>query len=276
MVWRDPFTLQFGIDEPLVILPNVDEPIERMIAALSAGISHTGLTMLGGESAERLVATVCGVMEVAPPRRTRVVVVGTGVIAEQVATLLAAEHCDVTRAATTDAAEPLELDLGVVVADYIIDPLAHSLWLRRDVPHVAAVIGDSLLTISGFVEPGVGPCLHCAYLWRCDDDHAWRAIATQALGRATRVSALEAAEAAAAITRVVLGRIRYGAGTAVQHTIRRATGERVSAAVAVHPDCGCTLDLSAEVPPETGSAAAQTNSLAAAQPTTESVVTARA
>jgi len=46
LVWRSPSSLQFGVDEPLVVLDDVDEGSERLIGALVGGISSTGFEMM--------------------------------------------------------------------------------------------------------------------------------------------------------------------------------------------------------------------------------------
>ena len=50
LVWRSPSSLQFGVDDPLVVLDDVDAGTERMIAALVPGISRTGFDGLSGFS----------------------------------------------------------------------------------------------------------------------------------------------------------------------------------------------------------------------------------
>ncbi len=50
LVWRDPVSLQLGIDEPRVILDDVSGAEERMIAALAVGVSRCGLSMIGIEA----------------------------------------------------------------------------------------------------------------------------------------------------------------------------------------------------------------------------------
>jgi bacteriocin biosynthesis cyclodehydratase domain-containing protein len=46
LIWRSPWDIQFGIDPVRVILRDVDSVEERLIAALVAGISRSGLSMI--------------------------------------------------------------------------------------------------------------------------------------------------------------------------------------------------------------------------------------
>ena len=50
LVWRDPFSLQLGIEPSRVILREVSTADQRMIHALSAGISRSGLAMIARSS----------------------------------------------------------------------------------------------------------------------------------------------------------------------------------------------------------------------------------
>ena len=68
----------------------------------------------------------------------------------------------------------------MLVAHHVVRPARYGYWLRRDVPHLAVVFGDTTLTVGPFVQPGAeAPCLCCLDLARQDADPAWQAIATQ-------------------------------------------------------------------------------------------------
>ena len=49
-VWRDPFSLQFGVEPARVVLRDVSAAQERMIAALESGVSRSGLDMIASSS----------------------------------------------------------------------------------------------------------------------------------------------------------------------------------------------------------------------------------
>src|SRR5690554_7803756 len=46
LVWRSPSSLQFGVESPLVRLDDVSPAQERLIAALAAGATRPGLTVI--------------------------------------------------------------------------------------------------------------------------------------------------------------------------------------------------------------------------------------
>jgi bacteriocin biosynthesis cyclodehydratase domain-containing protein len=276
LVWRDPTSLQFGIDRPRVILREVDATTEQMVAALVAGVSNTGLTMIGGPRAAPLLDALAPVLESAPRHKPRVVVVGRSVVADRVAGLLAAEACEVDRLVSAHSAADHDAELGIAIGEFVLDPQVHGLWLRRDVPHLPAVIGDQFVTIGPIVEPGAGPCLHCVHLWRRDADAAWPAIATQAWGRSAPIGDTAISEAAAAIARAALTRLRNGSGPAERRMIRLSSGEISSEPVAVHPECECSDALGRSAvrratPRESGSVDAQSPRRAAARPTIATV-----
>jgi hypothetical protein len=253
LVWRDPFTIQFGADEPVVIVHDVDTATERMLAALASGISPSGLAMIGGPKAEPLHELLAPVLVVPPPADRTIVIIGRTGITDRVAHLLATEGLTVRVARDAAAAAEEPADLGIAIADFVHDPQVAGVWLRRDIPHLAATVGDSTITIGPVVEPGVGPCLHCVHRWQSDADPAWTAIATQLWGTRAAPSELVVAEAAAAIARVARERLRGAAGALEVHNgeqlrMRIDDGHREVRLVAVHPQCECHDELSVAAP----------------------------
>ncbi len=249
-VWRDPHTLQFGVDRVLVVLNAVSLAEERIVHALAAGISRTALDQLAGHCGIRpidvdsLLERIAPAMEVtAPPGPVREVELwGGGGIADLVDRCLTASGAVVHRAGAASGrrnASPASV-FGVAIGAHVIDPRVHRHWLRRDIPHLAAVVGDASIRIGPLVEPGVGACLHCMDRHRNDADPAWTAMATQLLDRRVREpAAVVTLEAAALISRSVLGYL--DGGLSLPHT---AIIDSESGAVAVslalpHPDCGC-------------------------------------
>jgi bacteriocin biosynthesis cyclodehydratase domain-containing protein len=244
LVWRSPTSVQLGIDPPVAVLHDVTEAQERLLAALSAGVSDTGAAMIAGDPIVRdeLVAAVRPALE--PPSAgfslATVAVSGVGPVADAIAEALAGSGVRVLATADPAALVDARPDLAVLTADHVLAPSAHAMWLRRDVPHLPVVLGDSAATIGPLVEPGAAPCLLCLELHRRDADPAWPAIATQLLGRRSRaVSPTLVMEAAAAAARAVLHRMASGASAAVAVRIEAATGERTARHWQPHPDCGC-------------------------------------
>jgi bacteriocin biosynthesis cyclodehydratase domain-containing protein len=246
MVWRTPTSVQFGVDVPRLVLGEVTQAYERMLAALDAGVSPSGWQMLARDAgldpgeAERLLARLAPVMTSDPrPPAHRVLVTGEGALAGE----LAAQLADAGLLAGTGDPDP---DLVVLVASWVITPEDHGAWLRRDIPHLPIVALDGSVTVGPFVEPGRGPCLYCVHLSRVDADPAWPAIATQLWGRPSPALTRTAVAATAAFAaRRIRARLDAGpADTAVAW--RLADGGLADDAGAItsqerrrHPRCSC-------------------------------------
>lgn len=265
MVWRDPATLQIGIDPPRVVLEHVTSVEERLIAALGVGVTRAGLDVVAGDRTD-LVESLLG--RLAPAldtscrgRPARVSVTGSGIVADLVVRLLASSGVAVavisqsaqavtadpeTDPTGTDDADTGE-DLALIVARGVVSPAVRSRWLRRDTPHLAIVTSDAAVRIGPVIEPGHGPCLVCLERHRRDADHAWPAIASQLLTHPpVDPPAPIAAEAAAIIARRVLDRLGSSGPAARSSTPPRPTEIRVGAVgevaereVGRHPECGC-------------------------------------
>jgi hypothetical protein len=254
IVWRTPTSLQFGVTTPPVVLHDLDLASEKMIAALSAGISRSGLVMTGRASGaseaqvDALLARLTPVMlREKPTPPPPVVVAGTGLFADRLTGLLAGAGVPVLLARTVEAAEAAEATFAVAIGQYVLDPALHGLWLRRDVPHLPVILGDSSVAIGPLVEPGRTACLYCLQRHASDADPAWPAIASQLWGRRSPAETeLVASEAAAIVARAVLSRGSLSrAEVSDQLVIEAATGRQTRRSFAVHPDCGClALQLS--------------------------------
>ena len=251
IVWRDPFSLQFGVDPARVVLREVTTVEERMIAALGGGISRSGLGMIaragGGTDADaaglldRLAPAL--VTTVASTPAPVIAIVGQGETAQRIANVLAQSGARVE--VSTRASED-SCDLGIAVGHYVLDPDSYGFWLRRDVPHLPVIFGDDTVTIGPLIEPGRTACLYCLEHHRRDAVAQWSAIASQLWGRrATSETPLVSREVAALVGRIVLRRLRDGAedsaGGAAATSFRLSveTGELVRREWMPHPDCGC-------------------------------------
>ncbi len=242
LVWRDPVSLQLGIDEPRVILDDVSGAEERMIAALAVGVSRSGLSMIGIEAGAtetdigRLLARLEPALEPARepepdiaddthpgPGRDAIPSVcldGSGPTVDRISATLSGSGVRVIRADRPSAEGSVTgsgrdtgrgIDLAVIVAHYVVDPQLHGFWLRRDVPHLALVFGDLGVQLGPIVEPGRGPCLYCLERHRSDADPARPAIASQLWGRRSPAETpLVSSEAAALASRMVLARLAQG------------------------------------------------------------------
>jgi len=248
VAWRSPTSMQLGFTHAPLILDDVSPATERMIAALVAGISDTGLDMIGrsaGASAEEVAVFLERVRPAlvvdVPERRHRVTVVGAGTTAEAVAGLLAAAGIDVIATRSAGRAADTEADLVVIVAGYAVRPELAATWLRRDVPHLAVVLGDDTADVGPLVVPGGSACLLCLAHHATDADTAWPVLATQLHGRPSPAdTALLAAEVAVTVVRLVrdhLGGVSPATGEVVR--IDAMNGTRTARGVAPHPLCGC-------------------------------------
>lgn len=272
LVWRDPATLQIGIDPPRVVLEHVTSVEERLIAALGVGVTRSGLDVVAGDRAdlvEPLLSRLAPALDSSSRGRpARVSVTGSGIVADLVVRLLASSGVAVavnSRGEDTAHADPepdddegegRAEDVAVIVARGVLAPAVRSRWLRRDTPHVAVVTSDAAVRIGPVIEPGHGPCLVCLERHRSDADPAWPAIASQLLRHPpVDPSAPIAAEAAALIARRVLDRLAsFGPAARASAPPRpteirvAAVGEAAEREVGRHPDCGCA-ELEAEPSP---------------------------
>jgi len=245
LVWRSPYDVQLGIDPPRLRLDDLSETQERMLAALVSGVSETGLGMIArGKLPERddLLARLQPVLHSPTPAETATVAIsGDGPVAAAIGEVLGRTGVRVLASTDVGALADRGADLAVLVAEHVLAPHLHGVWLRRDVTHLPVVLTESAVHIGPMVEPGSGPCLLCLELHRRDEDSAWPAIAAQLLGRrAPAPSAVIIPDTAALVGRMVLERLA-GRGTAgVSVRIDEATGDRRESVWGVHPECGCS------------------------------------
>lgn len=250
VVWRTPTSIQFGVTRPSVVLHDLDSAGERMIAALTAGVSRSGLVMIAraagaSESAvDALLTRLRPVMlRPSPPARAPIVIAGSGLLADRLAGLLAGAGVPLLLARTAAAAEAAEAGFAIAIGHYVLDPALHGLWLRRDVAHLPVVLGDSSVAIGPLVEPGRTACLFCLQRHATDADPAWPAIASQLWGRRSPAETeLVASEVAAMVARMVL----TSSATSDQILVEVESGRQTRQAFAAHPNCGCLCPLGAE------------------------------
>jgi bacteriocin biosynthesis cyclodehydratase domain-containing protein len=249
IVWRDPFSLQFGIEPVRAVLREVTTAEERMIAALGAGVSRSGLAMIASSSGagEREVVSLLKrldgllVTPADPTPAPRVAISGSGPTVERIADALAIAGVQVS---VGGAIPDASCDLGLAVGHYVLDPDSYGFWLRRDLPHLPVLFGDDSVTIGPLVEPGSTACLYCLEHYRRDADASWSAIASQLWGRHSESETqLASIEVAARVARLAVRRLA-GERASVATSIRLdvATGETTARTWLPHPECGC-IDL---------------------------------
>lgn len=245
-VWRDPETLQFGIDRQLLVLRELSLGDERLIHALGSGVSRAALDLLAARSGapvadvETLLARLSPVLarERNSPRTSTVSLVGAGGTALLIERSLAALGMIVHRLGAGSPDQPA--DFGIALGQHVLDPRLHRYWLRRDIPHLGVVLGESSARVGPIVEPGRTACLNCVERHAIDADPAWTAIATQLLARAAPPeSPLVSLEAAALAVRAVVSHLDGGAGMRHIARIEAESGRVTRVAVPAHPSCGC-------------------------------------
>ena len=275
LVWRDPHTLQVGIDPPRVVLERVTQLEERLVSALTVGVTPVGLEVIASGNravTADLLRRLAPVLQAPTPRSlgATVAISGSGRLVHLTAGLLGEAGIRVVVSASSSLLVDADPELAVVVGHGVVAPEAHGLWLRRDIPHLPVLFTESAVHLGPGVEPGNGPCLVCIELHRRDDDAAWPTIATQLLwrSRSTEPPAL-ATEAAAAACRMVIDRLENGARE--PYSVRIATnGERTRTRWLAHPECTCGGVEGARnrVPQESDLASATPGSRLSLQPTT--------
>jgi bacteriocin biosynthesis cyclodehydratase domain-containing protein len=264
VLWRDPFSLQFGVDPARVILRDVTDGDERVIAALRSGVTEAGLAMVGASGSvspvqlERTMASLAPVLlpqPVPPTSRATAAVVGTGVVADLVSDALGAAGVG-TR--VSPEVQDEACDVAVAIGHYVLNPREYGFWLRRDIPHLPVVFGDGQVTVGPLVSPGRTACLYCLEHHRRDADAAWAALASQLWGRRSAAQTpLVAREAAVLAARTVLRSLTDGspaiASPALSLRLDAATGELTRREWMPHPECGC-IELASAALARIGSA----------------------
>jgi bacteriocin biosynthesis cyclodehydratase domain-containing protein len=257
LVWRDPQTLQIGVDRPRAVLDGVTTKQERIIAAIAAGHGRSGTPPIAQrvgcpdhEVAELVERLRPALVSPGPGEGPIVEVPGSSGLSASIAAMLTAEGVRVDRDLPHDDAGETPT-LAIAVSSHVHDPVVTAGWLQRDVPHLCVVTGDSFARIGPVVVPGVTACCRCLDLHRADVDSAWGAIAGQLWGRPPREhSPLLVGEIAVRASRRALNRLTGSADRlpdAVLEMLDVDTGEVTTSVSRPHPDCGCGA------PPRTGS-----------------------
>jgi bacteriocin biosynthesis cyclodehydratase domain-containing protein len=252
-VWRDPATVQLGVDPPRAVIGVPTTAEERFLCALRRETSRDALSGLAASvgcrpevAAQVLGAASPAVLDMLPEPLTRVEVHGTGGLVSTVDAFLTGEGVTVVRT-TAPRGGPVELPdpeprVAVVVADHVVDPALRSAWTRRGTPHLPVVVGDGRVRVGPLVVPGSGPRLQCLEYAHVDEDPAWPAIAAQVWGRpAAPLSPWRTGAVAAAVTRSVvelLPRTTVAPGTD-QLVFERDDLSVSRRPVRPHPRCAC-------------------------------------
>jgi bacteriocin biosynthesis cyclodehydratase domain-containing protein len=258
LVWRDPHTLQIGVDAPAVVLEGLTARQERLVAAIAAGHGRSGLGGLIARTGQKDAEVAQLVERLAPAladdhRVTAPVVelAGSCSLADAVERLLTDSGARVRRVDASTAGLTGDADVGIAVSRHVHDPGVSAAWLHDDLPHLAVVRGDLTTRIGPVVVPGATACAHCLDLHRADVDGAWGVIAGQLWGRVSPgLPAVAESDAAARAVRRLLRRHRRlvsggeeapddPVDDAVIETVDVETGLVTTTRSRPHPDCGC-------------------------------------
>lgn len=263
ILWRSPDSLQVGLDRPVLTLTNVSTVTERVIAALVRGVSDTGVGLLArqiGVSEREVDEVLTELTPAMAPRATaespspprRVIVDGTGPTAQQISEFLTQlgvevvpSRAPVSSSSVSSSSVPsssvpssvssglsaADVDLVVLVAQFVIPPARYGGWLRRDIPHLPVVYSDTCVSIGPLVEPGTSACLYCVERARVDQDSSWPAIASQLMGRRalTEIQPL-VTDAALRTARLVRAWLTEAPPTAAQLTEAQLTAAQLTVA----------------------------------------------
>ncbi|TDE97503.1 hypothetical protein EXU48_04775 [Occultella glacieicola] len=134
-------------------------------------------------------------------------------------------------------------DLVVVVEHGVVDPVPLRALMREDVAHLPVLVRELDVVVGPLVRPGLGVCLRCVDLYRCEADPRWPAVATQVAARPpagveTSLGWSGAAVAAGQVLAVLDGRPAAVEGAGVELTAWDPVP--VVRTWQVHPECGCS------------------------------------
>jgi bacteriocin biosynthesis cyclodehydratase domain-containing protein len=261
LVWRDPSTVQIGVERAYVVLHAVSAFDEQFVWAIANGLGDGGvgaiLAQIGGERAEadRLVARLEPALDPRPTHAVpafSVLLHGVGPIADDVGRLLQAEGLSVRLAADPAwrAPAPGSPLVGVLVGGLALDPVIASSWSRDDLPHLLVRTGDRSVRIGPLVIPGRSACSRCLHLAAGDVDRAWPAIAGQLSVRpvvsprplVVRESATTTVRRLIDSTAAIASPLRAEPDRVSRITrIDLETGSVTQGRARPHPDCGCAV-----------------------------------
>jgi hypothetical protein len=239
VVWRSPFALQVGLDDPVII----DDPTPlqlRLLGELVRGTSRTRLIVIAA-TAQQPPLAVTELLHLirnrllVPAPAQRWWVAGDSRLANRIRGTLSS-------LGQLDADDP---ELVVVCRDWTFDPAAAQHWLSGDIPQLPVISSDTSVTIGPLITPGRGPCLHCLHAYRTDRDPAWPAIACQLLDAPGAADGVLIERVTAEVARLLLTGAGqrdqrrqwvHTAGTSVPQTVARSA----------HPRCLCRDSVATE------------------------------
>ena len=195
LLWRTPTSCQLGSLDPVAILRDTTVNEERALAVLREGTPLATLRALAGqwhmtpaELADFLERIEPALEPDSRPQRRRVSVVGCdtgrneiiGALSDEWDIVESGDRSSNGDAFNEDASSQVEdLDLVVIVANYVVPLATAGAWLRRDTPHLLVVFDEQAAHVGPLVVPGLTPCAHCIDEGHRVRDDCWPAVATQ-------------------------------------------------------------------------------------------------
>ena len=163
IVWRDHSSAQAGIDPVLVRFDDVDDLTARALGELVKGTSTSRLLALLGARRSAELQARCGPALGPLPRPTlpRIAVIGKHSQSELIASVVSGASSSVLCGVSTNAVNVSEIDLAVLVSNFVISPIDSQPWLANDLPHIPVVFTESGAIVGPLVRPGHTPCLAC-------------------------------------------------------------------------------------------------------------------
>lgn len=236
LIWRTPTSIQIGFPDAVVVT-ELTALEERLLVALRTGCNleaYYGMGATLGASrtqCDTFADRISPSFEKTAARRARIGIDyvgsdGSGETATALANLLATV-CDVRSVNAANVPHQRlaadhrihsskrtarggcegtswQPDLVIVLAHFAITPARAGVWLRREIPHMAVIVGDRTTRIGPLVQAGRGPCLSCVEMLTCDADPTRTAMLAQLASRpCSGASPLVNAEIATVATRVV-------------------------------------------------------------------------
>lgn len=251
VLWRDDGTLQLGLDgDGAVLIPGAPRAADAALRALRVPRTLLEVRHLVPDQVSSWLPGAIAALESAgliaeadPEPRGRVVVVGSGVLADAVIEMLDAEGVEAARrepGPVPDSREAL-----VVVCAETVEPdrvLTREL-AASGTPHLVVRGEPERAVVGPFVSLGSAACLACTDLLRRDLDPAWPFLLAQLCRTRhtpTRAQASwAAAMASAQVTAWLSGRRPETLGATLE--LEGASGLLGSRRWPLHPDCACAL-----------------------------------
>lgn len=250
VLWRNPSTLQLGLDADAVVLHPASTAIADAIELLHKPHTPTQLARcvpaLSPAGARRLCAHLSSaglLTSDSPGTVASVAVLGCGTLATATADGLRRVEIPVHRLDHDGLSDAVDRDQVVIVAAPTAEPDRVDLARLRSAgrPHLVVRIEESRAVVGPFVEPGLSACVHCDDLARAHRDRAWAGLLLQLSRRQVRPDpGLLAWAVATTVSQVRAWHRGYtpeARSRCLELGLDRFTQRQRR--VAQHPDCDC-------------------------------------